>query len=79
MNKFKFITGLLILAVVLSCSKISERVEKKVNEKIDKTIEENMNKIDSSLKNSNLDSLKKLIKQLDTTFDNENRSGAKKK
>jgi hypothetical protein len=79
MNIIKFSSGLLVLALVLSCNRITERVEQKVNEKIDKTIEENMNKIDSGLKKSNIDSLKKAFKNLDSVLNKEDKNKARKK
>jgi sensor domain CHASE-containing protein len=68
MNSIKLILSLAILIGVLSCNKISEKVEKKVNEKIDRTIDENLNKIDSSLNQANIDSLKRMMKSIDSTL-----------
>jgi regulatory protein YycI of two-component signal transduction system YycFG len=79
MYKIKFLIAIIILGIILSCSKISEKIEKKVDEKIDKTIEENMKQIDSSLHKSDIDSLKKLLKQLDTTFGDDKQNNAKRK
>jgi|WetSurMetagenome_2_1015567.scaffolds.fasta_scaffold48545_2 hypothetical protein len=63
MKTFKFIFSILILFGILSCNKISEKVEKKVNEKIDKTIDENLKKIDSTVYkvDMNNDSIKRYI------------------
>jgi hypothetical protein len=79
MKTFKFFIAVAVLLGVLSCSKISEKVEQKVNEKIDKTIDENLKKIDSTLNKSDIDSLKKLMKGLDTLYkDKENGKSDKK-
>jgi hypothetical protein len=74
MNTFKFFISIVILLGILSCSKVSEKVEQKVNEKIDKTIDENLKKIDSTLNKADLDSLKKMMKNLDTTVEKELKS-----
>jgi hypothetical protein len=71
MNSFKFFISLAILFGILSCSKVSEKVEQKVNEKIDKTIDDNLKKIDSTLNKADLDSLKRMMKSLDTNIEKE--------
>lgn len=69
MNTLKFFISLVILSGILSCNKISEKVEQKVNEKIDRTIDENLKKIDSSLNKADLDSLKKMMKSVDSNIE----------
>ena len=64
MSKLKFISALIVLAVILNCSKLTQKVEEKVDEKVNKTIEENMKKIDSTFSKEKLDSLKKQIDSL---------------
>ncbi len=64
MNKLKFISALIVLGGLLSCSKITQKVEEKVDEKVNKTIEKNMRKIDSTFSKEKLDSLKKQIDSL---------------
>ncbi|MDD5362845.1 MAG: hypothetical protein PHN88_11975 [Ignavibacteria bacterium] len=66
MNYFKFFVALIVLIGLLSCSKISEKVTERVNKKIDETIDKNLQQMDSSLKRTNIDSLKKSMKQLDS-------------
>lgn len=66
MNYFKFVIALVVLIGILSCSRITNKVEQKVNEKIDKTIDESLKKVDSAFNKVNLDSLKKSIDQLDS-------------
>ena len=78
MNIFKFLISIILLIGILSCNKISERVEQKVNEKIDQTIDENLKKIDSSLNKSNLDSLKEKIQSLDSNVKKEMKKTDKK-
>ena len=78
MRTFKFLFSIAILLGILSCSKISEKVEQKVNEKIDKTIDENLKKIDSTLTKSDIDSLKRLMKNLDSTYYKDNEKSNKK-
>ena len=78
MKSLKFIISLAVLFGILSCSKISEKVEQKVNEKIDKTIDENLKKIDSTLSKSDIDSLKKLMKNLDSNYYKDNGKAEKK-
>ena len=63
MKIVKYLSALLVLGLVLNCSKISEKVEEKVNEKVNEKIDENLKKIDSSLDRKSIDSL---MRQLDT-------------
>ncbi|MEO8515050.1 MAG: hypothetical protein ABI543_15945, partial [Ignavibacteria bacterium] len=63
MKALKFFTALLVLGVIMNCSKISEKVEEKVNEKVNEKIDENLKKIDSTFDKKKLDSL---MKSLDT-------------
>ena len=78
MRTFKFLVSIVILLGILSCSKISEKVEQKVNEKIDKTIDENLKKIDSTLTKSDIDSLKRIMKSLDSTYNKDSEKSNKK-
>lgn len=64
MNKIKLILALLILGAAVNCSRITEKVEQKVNEKIDQKIDETLNKIDSNMKNINLDSISRKMDSL---------------
>ncbi|MFZ4592132.1 MAG: hypothetical protein ACOYN6_14105 [Ignavibacteria bacterium] len=66
MNYFKFGVALIVLIGILSCSRITDKVEQKVNEKIDQTIDESIKKVDSAFNKVNLDSLKKAVDKLDT-------------
>ncbi len=59
----KFFSALLILGLILHCSKISEKVEEKVNEKVNEKIDKELRKVDSTLDRNKLDSI---MKQLDT-------------
>jgi len=63
MTIFKYLGSLIILAVVLNCSNITEKVEQKVNEKVNEKIDENLKKVDSTLDRNKIDSL---MKSLDT-------------
>lgn len=65
-NIFRYIVSLIILAVVLNCSRISEKIEKKVDEKIDQKIDETMKKMDSSFEKIRIDSLMKITDSLKT-------------
>jgi hypothetical protein len=69
MNKIKLILAFLILAGVVNCSRITEKVEQKVNEKIDQKIDETLNKLDSNMKNINLDSISKKLDSLKVDSD----------
>ena len=62
MNKLKLAASFLIIALVLSCGFLKNKVEEKVNEKID----EQMKKVDSTMKTVNPDSLKKIMKSIDS-------------
>ena len=66
MNYFKFGVALFVLIGILSCSRISDKVEQKVNQKIDQTIDKSLEKIDSALSKTNLDSLKKAVDNMDS-------------
>jgi len=66
MNYFKFGVALFVLVGILSCSRITDKVEQKVNEKIDKTIDKTLEKVDSAFSKTNLDSLKKAIDKMDS-------------
>jgi hypothetical protein len=66
MNYLKFGVALFILIGLLSCSRITNKVEQKVNEKIDKTIDESMKKVDSAFSKASLDSLKQAIEKMDS-------------
>jgi len=70
MNYFRFVAALVVLIGILSCSRITNKVEQKVNEKIDKTIDENLKKVDSAFNKVNLDSLKKAIDKMDSLSKN---------
>ena len=73
MLRIKFILAMLLGLFLLSCSlsdKIQQKVEQKVNEKIDKTIDDAMNKMDTAVSKMSLDSLKKLTKSIDSSFNN---------
>jgi tetrahydromethanopterin S-methyltransferase subunit B len=63
MKILKYFSALLVLGLVLNCSKISEKVEEKVNQKVNEKIDENLKKIDSTLDKNKIDSL---MKSLDT-------------
>lgn len=63
MKAIKLFSALLVLGVILNCSKISEKVEQKVNEKVNEKIDENLKKVDSTLDRNKIDSL---MKSLDT-------------
>jgi hypothetical protein len=66
MNYLKLGIALFILIGLLSCSRITNKVEQKVNEKIDKTIDESLQKVDSAFSKANLDSLKKAVDKMDS-------------
>ena len=66
MNYFKFGIAVIVLIGILSCSRITNKVEQKVNEKIDQTIDKSMEKVDSAFNKVNLDSLKKAIDKIDS-------------
>ncbi len=66
MNYIKFGVALFVLIGILSCSRITDKVEQKVNEKIDKTIDKSLEKIDSAFNKVNLDSLKIAIDKMDS-------------
>lgn len=61
MNKIKFITAILILAIVTSCGWFKNKVEEKVNEEVNKKIDESLKKVDSSFSKEKLDSLMKQV------------------
>ena len=69
----KYFGALVILGLVLNCSKISEKVEQKVNEKVNEKIDENLKKVDSTLDRKKIDSWMKsldtLKNQADSLFD----------
>ncbi len=62
MNKIKFILSLIVIAVVLSCGFLKDKVKEKVNEEVD----EQLKKIDSTVKSVNPDSLEKMMKKIDS-------------
>lgn len=66
MNYFKFAVAVVVLIGILSCSRITDKVEQKVNEKIDQTIDKSLEKVDSALNKVNLDSLKKELNKVDS-------------
>ena len=59
----KFLSAVLVLGLILNCSKISEKVEEKVNEKVNEKIDKELKKVDSTLDRGKLDSM---MKSLDT-------------
>lgn len=65
----KYFGALLILGLVLNCSRITEKVEQKVNEKVNEKIDENLKKVDSTLDRSKIDSLMKSLDTLKTQAD----------
>lgn len=69
MKILKYFSALLVLGLVLNCSKISEKVEEKVNQKVNEKIDENLKKIDSSFDKNKLDSLMKSLDTLKTKAD----------
>jgi hypothetical protein len=77
MLKLKFATALLIFAIILSCSRITEKVEQKVDEKINRTIEEKMKEVDSTFSKEKLDSLKKHLDSLANENPQKNKKGKK--
>lgn len=64
MSKLKIFLAFIVLASILNCSRISQKIEEKVNKKIDEKVDEQLNKIDSNFKKMNLDSLKMVMDSL---------------
>jgi hypothetical protein len=75
----KYFFASAVMLSFLYCSRVTEKVEQKVNEKIDEKVNETMKKIDSSMGNINLDSIKKKLDSLNNQFDTTGRKAAKKK
>ena len=83
MKALKFFSALLVLGILLNCSKISEKVEEKVNQKVNEKIDENLKKIDSSFDKNKFDSLMKSLDTLkskaDSLLEQDNRQTRKTK
>lgn len=68
-SAIKFLSALMILGFVLSCSRITEKVEKKIDEKVNERIDEELKKVDSTLDRNKFDSLMKSMDTLKTKAD----------
>jgi hypothetical protein len=81
MKTVKFFIAIFVLAVVVNCSRISQKVEEKVNEKVNEKIDENLKKIDSTFDKNKIDSLMKSMDSLKIKADslmNNDKKGRKK-
>jgi hypothetical protein len=80
----KFLSALMVLGLILNCSKISEKVEEKVNEKVNEKIDKELKKVDSTLDRGKLDSMMMSLDSLKTRADsllqdNDDKKGKKSK